>query len=234
MRRVEQMIGMDDARDGQAGNNRAYVVRAAILAAMLALVVALLAGSAEALPCDPIRDPVCAPDDGGGSDETPGDPSYAPTPGGFSWGMPPRYPGLNSAGVTDFSNYDPNFVQANTFRVNFNGCASEYDRNAEIAGDTNFTYIWSFPGSEGSPTTVEARSCKVPRTYRQGTYSVTLTILNTAGATLGTFEKTVTVKDKLIVAIGDSYGSGEGNPDKPQTYDFFGFVTAGPKWADKR
>jgi Bacterial Ig-like domain/GDSL-like Lipase/Acylhydrolase family len=229
-------VEMDDASNAQAEDKRAYVVSVVILAAMLALLVALFAGSAEAMRCDPRVTPDCDP-----PEDPPTNPSYDPVPGGFSWWMPPRYPSLNDSDVTDFSQnspwHQPDFVQAQSgFRVNFNGCASKVDRYlADIGEDTNFTYSWSFPGPEGSSTTFEGRSCKASPTYmQQGSYVVKLIIKNAAGATLGTFEQTVTVKDKLIVAIGDSYGSGEGNPDRPQTYDFFGAVTAGPKWADKR
>jgi hypothetical protein len=245
-------VEMDDARNGQAGYNRAYVVSVVILAAMLALLVALVAGSAEAELCDVDHTPDChLPDD------PPTNSSYDPVPGGFSWEMPPRYPGLNSDGVTDFSIDSPwhqkAFVQAEDgFQVNFNGCASEVDRyradlRADETQDTVFTYRWSFPGSKGPSTTFEGPSCKASLTYMQeGSNVVTLTIKDAAGATLGTFEQTVTVKDKLIVAIGDSYGSGEGNPDKPQTYEYRTYpdplsgmqvryvVKERPKWADQR
>ncbi len=36
------------------------------------------------------------------------------------------------------------------------------------------------------------------------------------------FVQTVTIKDYLIVSIGDSYASGEGNPDKPQVVNVLG------------
>jgi len=35
-----------------------------------------------------------------------------------------------------------------------------------------------------------------------------------------------------IASIGDSYASGEGNPDKPQTFKFFGDVEKGPVWLE--
>jgi hypothetical protein len=62
-------IEMGDARNGQAGDNRAYVVSVVILAAMLALIVALFAGAAKAATCEPDRTPDCEyphpPPDGG-------------------------------------------------------------------------------------------------------------------------------------------------------------------------
>lgn len=38
----------------------------------------------------------------------------------------------------------------------------------------------------------------------------------------------------VIASIGDSYASGEGNPDEPQRFDTFGFVKRGPVWTDRQ
>jgi hypothetical protein len=37
-----------------------------------------------------------------------------------------------------------------------------------------------------------------------------------------------------IAAIGDSFASGEGNPDEPQRFDWLGFVKKGPVWTDRQ
>jgi len=37
-----------------------------------------------------------------------------------------------------------------------------------------------------------------------------------------------------IASIGDSFASGEGNPDEPQRFDALGFVKKGPVWADRQ
>ncbi|MDF0676595.1 MAG: hypothetical protein P0120_20010 [Nitrospira sp.] len=37
-----------------------------------------------------------------------------------------------------------------------------------------------------------------------------------------------------IASIGDSFASGEGNPDEPQRFDSLGFVKKGPVWADRQ
>jgi hypothetical protein len=59
MTRVKQTIGIDDARDGRAATSTAYVVRAAILVAVLAFMVTIFSDPAEAAPCDEILDPEC-------------------------------------------------------------------------------------------------------------------------------------------------------------------------------
>lgn len=47
--------------------------------------------------------------------------------------------------------------------------------------------------------------------------------------------KEIELRDWLIVSIGDSYASGEGNPDVPQKYDALHLsVKSGPKWVDRR
>jgi hypothetical protein len=55
------------------------------------------------------------------------------------------------------------------------------------------------------------------------------------------FTQTVNPRDYLVVSMGDSYGSGEGNPDVPQKFatdPVFGhqlpWVQRGPRWEDKR
>lgn len=57
----------------------------------------------------------------------------------------------------------------------------------------------------------------------QGDYMVTLTVAAQNGQT-NSVTKNIEVKDILIVSIGDSVASGEGNPDIPQQLDRFGFV----------
>jgi Tol biopolymer transport system component len=56
-------IEMNDACNGQADDNRAYIVSVVILAAILTLLMVLAAGSAQAAPCDPERTPGCEPVD---------------------------------------------------------------------------------------------------------------------------------------------------------------------------
>ena len=59
----------------------------------------------------------------------------------------------------------------------------------------------------------------------EGQYSVTLTASGSNGVQLTT-NKSITVKDWLIVSMGDSYGGGEGNPHQAQQFDLFAFPTS--------
>src|SRR5207253_2849476 len=69
-------------------------------------------------------------------------------------------------------------------------------------------FAFSLAGSVLSSGT----SCQQVLTFpAQGTYPVDLTVTDDAGGT-ATTSLPVTVKDLLVVSLGDSYGSGEGNP----------------------
>ena len=88
------------------------------------------------------------------------------------------------------------------------------------------TYNWSITSPQYS-TTASGASALVD--LPQGTYTATLTAtLN--GSSVSTTQ-TIAVRDILLVAIGDSYGSGESNPHSPVQYDLFGFPTRGAVWA---
>ena len=61
-----------------------------------------------------------------------------------------------------------------------------------------------------------------------------LAILITAGWIAPGLFNDLPVQALTIASIGDSYASGEGNPDKPQTFKFFGDVEKGPVWEEDR
>jgi hypothetical protein len=175
---------------------------------------------------------------------------FEPPANGFDWIAESRFGrDADRDGIIDYrwrddswpvveqrNTYDPTFVHS-AFRLHFDGCPSAEERAAtQPPRQTANTYQWEFPGR-----TLSARDCQVSHDFPQeGTYSVTLRIVGPAGAGVigGPFTQEVTVKDFLIVSIGDSYASGEGNPDVFQRvkYNFFGFPeTDRPaRWADKR
>ena len=99
---------------------------------------------------------------------------------------------------------------------------------------TDNTYAWSF--GDGSAT-LSGNHCNVTHFFgAQGSYSVTLTVTNAAGTASAPTTQTVRVKDLLIVSMGDSYGSGEGNPEKPlvQGNTFFPSIATPALWEDRR
>lgn len=94
------------------------------------------------------------------------------------------------------------------------------------------SYTWKIQGNNGLSKSISESSCKIthPAFIQQGNYSVTLTVKAQDGNTNGVTSN-VRVKDLLIISIGDSYASGEGNLDQPQQFGTFGFVKKGQ---DKR
>lgn len=150
-------------------------------------------------------------------------PFVAP-PGGFAWSVPSRlrFRAWNELGEPAVhpgpsETYDAAYVHPSSFPVDFDGCPSEEETDREDAGQpTVNTYVWEVAG-----TTVSQQSCRYRRVFpAEGTYPAKLTITN-GSTTIGTYSQSVTVQDLLIVSLGDSYASGEGNPDIPQVPGFF-------------
>lgn len=103
---------------------------------------------------------------------------------------------------------------------------TEHDVRAQLAAAAaaplkGKTCVWSWTprGSAAPVLGTLARPCdgvvgiaRVP--YPAG---VTLTVKNAAGAKVGSAD--IAVSDVLVVGLGDSFASGEGNPDMPVTFD---------------
>lgn len=99
------------------------------------------------------------------------------------------------------------------------------------AGTSPITsYAWEITGNGlQQPLVRSGVSVSVPD-MQEGQYHVKLTV--TAGDNRTAIqEEDIFLKDWLIVAMGDSYGSGEGNPVVPQVLDS-GFTKKGALWAD--
>ncbi len=69
-------------------------------------------------------------------------------------------------------------------------------------------------GRSGSGRLGRDRVVRLP----QGTYSVTVTVRLADGRT-GSARETIRVKDILIIALGDSLATGEGNPEEPASWE---------------
>jgi hypothetical protein len=122
----------------------------------------------------------------------------------FDWSMPARS-GLDvdpPDGVID-SFTDPAAISPSTWHVDFDACAS--------VGAIS-TYRWSIDGV----FVRELSQCNgfAHEFPAEGSYTVSLEVIDQQGAR-HTLTQPVVVQDWLIVAWGDSYGSGEGNPDIP-------------------
>jgi len=205
----------------------------AVAAGLVAVV--LLAGPwmsgdrAHALPPRPTPEPI---------DEVE-EPPFEPPVGGFDWSVPNRFSVFRWNDVRDSTpahggppeTYDPAYVHPTSFPMDFNGCPNESE--AALAARrqaTQYTYIWEVAG-----TTTSVRSCLHRHVFTaQGSYPARLTISD-AGAVVAIYDQTVRVRDFLIVSLGDSYASGEGNPDVPQIPSVvFPFLEQQVDWVDDR
>jgi PKD repeat protein len=188
--------------------------RRVLPAAMLALGLLSNAGSAAALP--PPEDPNAPPKP---APKAP--PTYVEAPEGFHWWLPSRAEGWVKAwrpqtwpqagSWPKVQAYDPEYVNPKSWSVNVQGCVNKADFDRMTANQPTLnTYSWTANG-----TTKSERRCKTTLDFAaQGTYPVSLKVTNAAGATVLSKTRNVTIRDILIVAMGDSMSSGEGSPDE--------------------
>lgn len=157
-----------------------------------------------------------------------------------NWSVPDRYQASWDAWRPQNDRYDADFVNPTAWSMTLDGCAStskyrvvEYAFKLEQLGQS-----WS--------RTRTTTACKLVLhdLPAQGYYRATLT-LHTQGSFAGVSAPTTrvtAVKDQLIVSLGDSLASGEGNPDVQGAYDvsynFKGEASASvvkrEKWKDRR
>src|SRR4051812_46863971 len=172
-------------------------------------------------------------------------PPPPPPPASFDYSMPDRF-GMDSNGdglmdyytPSDFCAEDnaatcvhrgptnPNPINPSSWHVDLDACASA------IAQGANATYVWQVVGGVG--TISGGPGCNqwdltVPT---EGKYTLQLTLTSSLGT--ATVTRDVIVQDFLIVALGDSYGSGEGSPDQDVVRGFAGIKQADAKWQDRR
>jgi hypothetical protein len=126
----------------------------------------------------------------------------------FDWEMPART-GLdaNEDGVID-ARVTRAQIDPASWQVNFNACGSTPSDGATVV-----RYRWlidRYPIGNGGP------QCGGFTYYfpEEGVYEVTLDILDSAGNEAHLI-RDIAVQDFLVVALGDSYASGQGNPDVP-------------------
>jgi hypothetical protein len=128
------------------------------------------------------------------------------------------------------------------------GCPSFEEGKLSSQGQpTVNSYRWQVfdPSAPGGSATYDLRSCRLRHVFQaQGAYQVELTITNPDGTPFEgraePYRQEVVVRDYLIVSLGDSYASGEGNPDVPQVVDDsrttnpLKRVVKPPRWQDER
>jgi len=198
---------------------------------MLAMGLFSASGSASALP--PPEDPMAPPAPG---PKAP--PTFVKAPDGFHWWLPSRAEGWakawrpqtwpNAQSWPNVQVYDPEYVNPKSWQVNVQGCVNEADFKLSLDNKpTTHTYAWTANGA-----TKSERRCITSLTFpAQGSYPATLKVTNSAGGVVLTKTRNVTIRDILIVAMGDSMSSGEGAPDQQK---FDGTPERPAQWVDRQ
>jgi hypothetical protein len=167
----------------------------------------------------------------------------------FEWSLLPRFHLSYTAYNHDDYSYRPSYVYPSSWAIDFNACASSgggnrirsYTWTIEGIGGISFQETMSVrecasdhsqwvnvppwcldPNNTeclDSFLTREAPEPVPPALPAQGDYRVTLGIQTEDGRS-DTQTQTVTVEDLLVVSIGDSNASGEGNPDQAAEWNF--------------
>jgi hypothetical protein len=133
----------------------------------------------------------------------------------LDWSMPDRYGDANHDGFADTvyppdgqAQIDPGSWRAD-LTVSGADCSSSTQRTWWIEG----TKIVAGDPRLLSPT---AGGCSLSYSFpAEGVYEVAFAERDGNGKLLGSVKKPITVQDFLIVSIGDSVASGEGNPEVP-------------------
>jgi lysophospholipase L1-like esterase len=130
--------------------------------------------------------------------------------------LAPRAAASSAAWDPVRNTYAQAYATPSSWRLKVDGCGSRGGANDNGSRATIRTYRWSLEPLEGqrsSPLTFASATCATDTSLAKlGRWRVRLTIEDSRGAT-GATSHIVTLRDKLIVALGDSYASGEGNPN---------------------
>jgi hypothetical protein len=149
----------------------------------------------------------------GGCNDTPG------LAASFDYVVPARFavPELEpSEDQGDHEIYADGPLHPDTWLVRFDACTSP---------GSPVRYSWRVDGAEvGELTGCDGFEYEFPA---EGTYSVSLVVEDSSGEEAAHREDIV-VRDLLIFGVGDSYGSGEGNPDVEASDE------AGAQWQHRR
>lgn len=157
----------------------------------------------------------------------------------LTWSVPDRYTASWAAWTIGTATYDNSFVNPKNWAVTLDACSS-----TSLYRITGYTFTITQQSAGNWSQTFNATSCNLPLPSilpGQGYYSVTLTLHTSIGPSTGVSaptQQSILIHDYLIVSLGDSLASGEGNPDVAGTYDvdldFTTHVRTPAQWQDPR
>jgi lysophospholipase L1-like esterase len=104
-----------------------------------------------------------------------------------------------------------------TFEVVLDASASRVTRGGEEVA-ISARHLWDIENDGGLVVHLESYGPRARVDLPEGEYTVTLTMTAELadGRVTGRAKRAIVVEDLLVVAIGDSYASGEGNPERHQ------------------
>lgn len=135
----------------------------------------------------------------------------------LNWSVPDRWDASWQA-WNSTTGYDQNVINPTSWAITLDGCAS-----TSKYAVTGYTFTIAQIGTAWTQTQTTP-TCKLvlQSLPARGSYRASLT-MRTRGAVDGVSSpvtRTTAVKDYLIVSMGDSLASGEGNPDVPGSYSY--------------
>ena len=150
----------------------------------------------------------------------------------FDWSMPERYDASWAAYRFSTGTYLPEFVTPKTWSIRLDACDSK-----AVHAITGYNFTLSQVGTAWTRTfTSKTCSTRYSALPALGAYRVRLSLTTDWGPNVGVSEQVsngATLKDYLVVSMGDSLASGEGNPDVRGDYDPVGSDDLA-EWKDSR
>ena len=134
--------------------------------------------------------------------------------------------------------YSSTYVRPSAWAVELDGCGSSggSDPRGRVLAIT--TFDWRLEPLEGqaNPVAVTSPSCRntQARVGGLGRWRVELTVRSASGRVARADIGTRRLRDVVVVAFGDSYVSGEGNPDTNAVYEDDFVLVERPRWTDKQ
>jgi len=185
-------------------------------AVVLCVLACGLSGPAFADPPSTIAQP------GAGAAADPGTVVAPTVSASFKWSVPEHYPASWFAWQASRATYKASYVRTKGWPVTLDGCGSKG------AGQKITSYEWTIRGVTDKTFSTHriVSACKLHLNSGlpdQGRYDVTL-VVKTRGGASDSVTHPVQIKDWLVVSIGDSFSSGEGNPDRRGSYTRSGIL----------
>ncbi len=137
----------------------------------------------------------------------------------FSWSVADRYDDHNGNGVVEFHS-DIDAIQNPAFELTYDlaGSTVVIDGEARDATSSDVRLLFR-PDGEPDAAWISADGLSsTVNLPKDGLWDVEFVVVGPDSDPMTSIEKTIGLRDLLIVALGDSYVSGEGNPDVPRLW----------------